>query len=81
MNWSPESAGKEKTPSLKLDDFTSEEQKLLAILKEKNAPVLVDELAWKSGLSQGALASLLLTLEMKNAVQVLPGKMFRLASK
>lgn len=81
MNWSPESAGKEKTPSLRLDDFTSEEQKLLAILKEKNAPVLVDELAWKSGLAQGTLASLLLTLEMKNAVQVLPGKMFRLASK
>lgn len=82
MNWSHGSAGKEKTsPSLRSEDFTLEEQKLLVIMKEKNAPVLVDELAWKSGLPQGMLASLLLTLEMKNAVQVLPGKMFRIASK
>ena len=82
MNWSSENAGKETSARLyNPEDFTPEELKLIVILKEKNAPVLIDELAWKSELTQGMLASLLLTLEMKNIVQVLPGKMFRLATK
>jgi len=82
MNWSAENSSK-KTPARlpNLEDFTPEEQALIIIMKEKNVPVLVDELAWKSGLPQGMLASLLLTLEMKDVVQVLPGKMFRLSAK
>jgi DNA processing protein len=81
MNWSVGQTHKAAPSFLNLDDFESDEQKILAVMKDKNAPVMIDELAWKSGLSQGMLASLLLTLEMKNIVQVLPGKLFRLAVK
>jgi hypothetical protein len=42
---------------------------------------MIDELAWRAELPHGLLASLLLTLEMKNIVQALPGKMFRLSIK
>jgi DNA processing protein len=81
MNWSSDPTKKTASSFLNLDDFETDEQKILAVMKDKNAPVMIDELAWKSGMSQGMLASLLLTLEMKNVVQVLPGKLFRLATK
>jgi DNA processing protein len=81
MNWSADPTHKSKPAFLNLDDFETDEQKILAVMKDKNAPVMIDELAWKSGLSQGLLASLLLTLEMKNVVQALPGKQFRLSIK
>jgi DNA processing protein len=83
LNWSPG----DPTPSLrkeKNDDFSSfseDEQKVLTLLKEKNGPMMIDELTIKSSLSPSQLASLLLTLEFGNRVKSLPGKMFVLAKK
>ena len=76
MNWSGETNGVQTT--LDLQQFEPEEQKVIAILKERNAPVMIDELSFKSSLPPSQLASLLLTLEFKNAVKSLPGKMFTL---
>jgi DNA processing protein len=76
MNWSGEKSGVQTTLDLQL--FEPEEQKVIAILKERNAPVMIDELSFKSSLPPSQLASLLLTLEFKNAVKSLPGKMFTL---
>lgn len=77
MNWSADS---DTTPqSLQdLSSFEPEEQKVIQILRERKAPVMIDELCFRSSLTPGALASLLLTLEFKNAVRSLPGKMFAL---
>jgi len=76
MNWSSETSGVQTT--LDLHQFEPEEQKVIAILKERKAPVMIDELSFKSSLPPSQLASLLLTLEFKNAVKSLPGKMFTL---
>jgi DNA processing protein len=74
MNWSAPIDGMQT--SLELTLFEPEEQKVLTILKERNAPVMIDELSFKSDLPPSQLASLLLTLEFKNAVKSLPGKMY-----
>lgn len=77
MNWSAESAASPQM-SLDLTSYEPEEQTILRLLKDRNAPMLVDELSFKSALPPSQLASLLLTLELKNAVKALPGKMFAL---
>lgn len=77
MNWSAAST----SPTQAVLDFTTfepDEQTVIRILKERNAPVMIDELSFKSALPPGQLASLLLSLEFKNAVKSLPGKMFTL---
>ena len=76
MNWSAESTAIQTT--LELTHFEPEEQKVIQILKDRKAPVMIDELLFKSSLPPSQLASLLLTLEFKNAVKSLPGKMFAL---
>jgi len=75
MNWSAETTATTQT-TLDLTVYGTDEQTVLRILKERNAPVMIDELSFKSSLPPSQLASLLLTLEFKNAVKSLPGKMF-----
>lgn len=81
MNWSLE--GKKDTKprptavAIDWENFDYEEKKVLAVLKEKS-PVHIDDLMWRTELSPGVLASLLLGLEFKNAVESLPGKEYRL---
>ncbi|MCW5912291.1 MAG: DNA-processing protein DprA [Cyclobacteriaceae bacterium] len=77
MNWSAETDPVTQ-PTLNLTLFDADEQKVIRILKERNVPVMIDELSLKSLLPPGQLASLLLTLEFKNVVKSLPGKMFAL---
>ncbi|MFM8913016.1 MAG: DNA-processing protein DprA, partial [Flammeovirgaceae bacterium] len=81
MNWSLED---NTTPNVKSsgatidwEAFDYEEKKVLNVLKAKS-PIQIDELMWRTELSPGALASLLLGLEFKNAVESLPGKEYRL---
>jgi DNA processing protein len=82
MNWSAENPEikKVKATSIDLNEFDPDEQTVIKILQEKNAPVMIDELTIKSSLSPSLLASLLLTLEFKNVVKSLPGKMFAIRS-
>lgn len=75
MNWSAETSATTQT-TLDLTVYSPDEQTVLRILKERNAPVMIDELSFKSSLPPSQLASLLLTLEFKNAVKSLPGKMY-----
>lgn len=77
MNWSAESTSPTQTV-LDFTTFEPDEQTVIRILKERNAPVMIDELSFKCSLPPSQLASLLLTLEFKNAVKSLPGKMFAL---
>jgi DNA processing protein len=81
MNWSRIKDQPTQASPFDLNELEENEKKVVITLREKNAPLMIDELAWKAGLPQGLLASLLLTLEMKNIVHALPGKMFKLAVK
>jgi DNA processing protein len=84
MNWSTEAPNntsfKNIDSPINLDAFDYEEKKILKVLKEKN-PIQVDELMWRTELSPGALAALLLGLEFKNVIESLPGKEYRLKWK
>jgi len=83
MNWSAEAdqADKKKTELVDFSAFSPDEQTILRILKEKNGPMMIDELTIKSSLSPSLLASLLLTLEFSDTVKSLPGKQFALKKK
>ena len=56
----------------------SPEEKIIADILTTRETVHIDDLYQKSGLSNSGVASALLTLEMQNLVQSLPGKMYRL---
>lgn len=79
MNWTV-SINSIESEALQLDLnlFDPDEQIVVSILKEKKSPVMIDELSRKTSLPPSTLASLLLTLEFKNVVRSLPGKMYRL---
>ena len=80
MNWSTEQtpSKKETTSLTDLNQFEPDEQKIITLLQEKNAPIMIDELSWKSSIPPSLLASLLLNLEFKNIVTPLPGKQYKL---
>jgi DNA processing protein len=57
-------------------EFTKEELVIADLLRDNQARS-IDELYLKSGLNSSAFASAILSLELQNVVQSLPGKMFR----
>lgn len=79
MNWDAATPPKKAKPTLSLSEFDESEQVVLKILIEKKAPVLIDEVSWKSNLPVSQLASVLLGLEFKGVVKSMPGKQYALA--
>lgn len=77
MNWNVGSEKSSPQLSLDLSSLEPEEQSVLKVLQEKNVPMMIDNLSIKTGMGQGLLASLLLSLEFKNVVVSLPGKMYK----
>ncbi|MDP4291104.1 MAG: DNA-processing protein DprA [Bacteroidota bacterium] len=76
MGWQANNNG--KAPQLKLfEELTDEEEKLVHILKEKG-DVSVDTFVNESNMASGKVASLLLNLEFKGVIKLLPGKVYRL---
>ena len=80
MNWTIEQVNGNTKPLTLFDttDFEPHEQKIIELIRAKNGPLPIDELSWKSAIQPGELASILLGLEFKGAIQSLPGKMYKL---
>jgi DNA processing protein len=78
MNWDPAVKPNKKSVA-SFESFAPEEQLILQTLADNKGQLLIDELSWKTNLSVGKLASLLLELEFKGAVKSLPGKVYKLA--
>jgi DNA processing protein len=78
MNWQVGDAAKDKKP-LPLFDLLPEEKIVIDILKDRQAPISIDELTLKSGLNPGTLATHVLSLELRNIVKTLPGKFYKLS--
>jgi DNA processing protein len=78
MNWSQDNTVESK-PSLDLDGYQEEEKRVLVTLYENGGTLVIDELSWKSNFTVARLASILLNLEFRGAVQSLPGKLYRLS--
>jgi DNA processing protein len=79
LGWTKEGVSSSKEASVNLDMLDEDERMIVQLLLARNVPVMIDDLAYQSGLSASKLASLLLTLEFKNLVKTFPGKMFGLA--
>lgn len=78
MNWEVNgTASAISDPSV----FEGDEKLVVTVLRERSAPMMIDEISIKTSLPHGMLASLLLGLEFKNVVSALPGKMYRLTGK
>jgi DNA processing protein len=77
MNWDLHEAPKRKS-LFSLESFELEEQMVLQILLAHNNQLMIDELSWRSNIGVGKLASILLTLEFKGAINALPGKIFKI---
>ena len=76
MGWTDDKSG--KVPQLKLfDDLSADEDKMVGILREKGDSS-IDTLVNDSNMTSGNVASLLLNLEFKGVVKLLPGKVYRL---
>lgn len=77
MNWDAGAEPKKKQVFV-LDEFEPIEQTVLKILLENNNQLMIDELSWRSGLPVSQLASVLLSLEFKNIISTLPGKIYKI---
>ncbi len=60
-------------------ELTDTEKSVMAVLEENKSGISIDKLCEASNLSQTAAAACLLQLEMKNIVETMPGKRFRLS--
>ncbi len=76
MNWKTDSRPDNQL-SLDLGLFEKDELRVLQALHEKSTPTWIDELSIKTDMEHGYLSSVLLSLEFKNAVVSLPGKLYR----
>ena len=76
MGWEVNNNG--SNPQLKLfEDLSSDEEKMVNILKEKG-DTSIDMMVNDSQMASGIVASVLLNLEFKGVVKLLPGKVYRL---
>jgi DNA processing protein len=76
MGWEVKLNG--RTPQLRLfDDLSADEETMVDILKEKG-DTSVDAIVNDSGMASGKIASILLNLEFKGVIKLLPGKVYRL---
>jgi DNA processing protein len=81
MNWDPETEGgsaNDKKETTLPEDLSPEENLVVQTLIENQNEIIIDELSWKTQIQLNKLASILLSLEFKGLIKVLPGKKFKL---
>ena len=77
MGWEEKTTKPKKQRELFIE-MTTEEQKIVSILQEKEA-VHIDEINLSSGLSSSEIAAAILNLELQGVVLSQPGKMYEIA--
>ncbi len=77
MGWIKKSGHKKKNQRELFIELTAEEKQLMQLLQEKET-MHIDEINLSAGLSSSAVAAAILSLELQNIVQSLPGKMYRI---
>ncbi len=76
MNWADPQSMAAPQLTLELESLDAEERSLLVLLREKNRALSIDELGYMTQHPLGKLSSLLLSLEFKNKISSLPGKVY-----
>ena len=78
MNWTEsKKISKKKQPELFIE--LTDNEKIIFALLQKQESIQIDQLHFKSGLSNGLVAEALLSLEMQGIILSIPGKVFKLA--
>jgi len=81
LNWDLQNLNsgsrKSKMAKYAAADFTEDEFKIIQVLQETKEEI-IDNISWKAQIPISKIASLLLTLEFKGIVKVLPGKKYQL---
>lgn len=77
MGWSDTAVRSKKSQRELFIELNDEERVVINLLQEKEM-IPIDELVIKSGSSSSTLAATILNLELKNVIQSLPGKMYKL---
>ncbi|MFN8341189.1 MAG: DNA-processing protein DprA [Cyclobacteriaceae bacterium] len=78
MNWDmPDPAGAQQL-SLPLDIMDEAEKRIVNLLAGRDKPIQIDDLCLMLETNQGSIASILLSLELKNIVSSFPGKQYGL---
>lgn len=77
MNWEGPLVSKPARQAHILNHLSDQEKALLHLLEQKG-PLSLDELHWHSQLGGSQVAAALLSLELQNLVELLPGKQYRI---
>jgi DNA processing protein len=77
MNWGAAKNTSQGQLRLDLSSLDADESVVLKELQGKPTGLMIDDLMIRTGMTQGLLASVLLSLEFKNAVLSLPGKVYK----
>lgn len=78
MNWDMATAAKQTNLQKKIFiELNSEEKKILELFQEKNS-MHIDEINFRSGLSNSVVAAAILTMELQNIIFAKPGKIYSL---
>lgn len=78
LGWDPPGTPAPNPQKALFTEYSEAEMIILRMLQQQE-PLHIDELNNKSGLSSSATAAAILQLELQHAVQVLPGRRYRLA--
>ncbi|MBL0152913.1 MAG: DNA-protecting protein DprA [Chitinophagaceae bacterium] len=78
MGWEERSVPRPKNQTALFIELSANEQRIMGILKEKDA-VHIDEINLRSGLSSSTVAAVILNLELQNVIVSLPGKLYKLS--
>ncbi|HEU0064758.1 MAG TPA: DNA-processing protein DprA, partial [Flavisolibacter sp.] len=77
MGWKEKKGKRNKKQRELFIELTDEEKKILEVMQGKES-VHIDEFNLKTGLSSSSVAAAILNLEIKNVLNGLPGKMYKM---
>lgn len=77
MNWDIETQPA-STTRIHMEGLNAEEKQVLDCMEVAGKALHVDELSWRTSLPVARMATVLLQLEIKGALKVLPGRMYKM---
>lgn len=80
MGWEEIKKPNAKMQNTLFPSLSNEEQKVMSVMQEKNAPVSLDEICKQTTLTYNTVIAILLTLELYQLIISLPGKIYQLTS-
>lgn len=81
MNWEPGPASSTSGAEQLILDLGTHESMVVKVLSDRKSPVMIDDLAVRTGLAHGPLTTTLLNMELAGIIKTLPGKAYALRGR